>query len=84
MSTFGALNTAYRGLSAAQQAMDLAEEHRQHISRWFYDCTYEIHLGLTDMYVNDERFRSNYDATAPGLAQYIREAAHANASRADR
>ncbi|NUP73438.1 MAG: flagellar hook-associated protein FlgK, partial [Sinomonas sp.] len=24
MSTFGALNTSYRGLSAAQQAMDVA------------------------------------------------------------
>ncbi|HET7270159.1 MAG TPA: MerR family transcriptional regulator [Rubrobacter sp.] len=68
----------------SEEAMAAAEAHRQHISRWFYDCTYEIHLGLTDMYVNDERFRSNYDATAPGLAQYIREAAHANASRADR
>ena len=25
------------------EAMELAEEHRQLISRWFYDCTYEIH-----------------------------------------
>ena len=68
----------------SEEAMAAAEAHRQHISRWFYECTYEIHLGLTDMYVNDERFRSNYDATAPGLAQYIREAARSNASRADR
>jgi MerR family transcriptional regulator, thiopeptide resistance regulator len=68
----------------SEEATAAAEAHRQHISRWFYECTHEIHLGLTEMYVNDERFRSNYDATAPGLAQYIREAAHANASRADR
>jgi hypothetical protein len=34
------------------------------------------------MYVNDERFRSNYDALAPDLAQFIRDAAHANADRA--
>jgi MerR family transcriptional regulator, thiopeptide resistance regulator len=68
----------------SEEAMAAAEAHRQHISRWFYECTYDIHLGLTEMYVNDERFRSNYDATVPGLAQYIREAAHANASRADR
>ncbi len=66
----------------SEEAMAAAEAHRQHISRWFYDCTYEIHLGLTDMYVGDERFRSNYDATAPGLARFIREAAHANASQA--
>ena len=66
----------------SEEAMAAAEAHRQHISRWFYECTYEIHRGLTDMYLSDERFRSNYDATAPGLARYIREAAHANASRA--
>jgi DNA-binding transcriptional MerR regulator len=67
----------------SEEAMAAAEAHRQHISRWFYECTYDIHRGLTDMYVSDERFRSNYDATAPGLAKYIREAAHANASRAE-
>ena len=27
----------------AEAAMDMAEEHRQQISRWYYDCTYEIH-----------------------------------------
>lgn len=68
----------------SEEAMDAVEAHRQHISRWFYECTHDIHLGLTEMYVNDERFRSNYDATAPGLARFIREAAHANARRADR
>lgn len=67
----------------SEEAMAAAEAHRRHISRWFYECGYDIHRGLTDMYVNDERFRSNYDATAPGLAQFIREAAHANASSAD-
>jgi MerR family transcriptional regulator, thiopeptide resistance regulator len=65
------------------EAMDAAEAHRQHISHWFYECTYEIHRGLTDMYVSDERFRSNYDTQAPGLAAYIKEAAHANAARAE-
>ena len=67
----------------SEEAMAAAEAHRQHISRWFYECSYDIHRGLTDMYVNDERFRSNYDATAPGLARFIRDAAHANAGRAE-
>jgi DNA-binding transcriptional MerR regulator len=72
------------GLSPeSEEAMSAAEAHRQHISRWFYECSYEIHRGLTEMYVSDERFRSNYDATAPGLAAFIRDAAHANASRAE-
>jgi DNA-binding transcriptional MerR regulator len=68
----------------SEESMTAAEAHRQHISRWFYECSHEMHRGLTDMYVTDERFRSNYDATTPGLAAFIREAAHANAGRAER
>ena len=66
----------------SEEAMAGAEAHRQHISRWFYECTYEMHRGLTDMYVSDDRFRSNYDTQTPGLALYIKEAAHANAELA--
>ncbi|MGI5244790.1 TipAS antibiotic-recognition domain-containing protein [Dactylosporangium sp. CA-139066] len=62
-------------------AMDLAEAHRQHISRWFYDCPLDMHRGLGDMYVADPRFTANYDTDRPGLAQYIRDAIHANAER---
>jgi DNA-binding transcriptional MerR regulator len=67
----------------SEEAMAAAEDHRQHISRWFYDCSYEMHRGLTDMYVSDERFRSHYDTQTPGLAEFIRDAAHANAGRRD-
>lgn len=62
-------------------AMDLAEEHRSQISRWFYDCSYQIHRGLGEMYVSDPRFTQNIDRYAPGLAAYLREAILANASR---
>ena len=55
-------------------AMGLAERHRQHIGRWFYECSYEIHTGLADMYVADERFRSVYERIRPGLAQYLHDA----------
>ena len=67
--------------SAGEAAMDLAEEHRQHISRWFYDCPYEMHRCLGDMYVSDERFKAFYDAMRPGLAEHLRDAIKANASR---
>ncbi|GIJ06823.1 MerR family transcriptional regulator [Micromonospora andamanensis] len=60
-------------------AMELAEEHRQQISRWFYECTYEIHTGLADLYLADERFTAHYEAMAPGLTEYLAEAIHANA-----
>ncbi len=71
------------GTSAADpRAMDLAERHRQHITRWFYDCTYEMHRSLAEIYVADERFTQTYDAIAPGLARYTHDAVLANADRA--
>ena len=60
--------------------MDLAEEHHRSIEV-FYDCPYPMHRGLGDMYVSDERFTSHYDQLAPGLAQWLRDAIHANADR---
>ncbi|RIV36030.1 MerR family transcriptional regulator [Micromonospora radicis] len=60
-------------------AMELAEEHRRQISRWFYECSYEMHTGLADMYLADERFLAYYEAIAPGLGAYLHEAIHANA-----
>ena len=69
---------------ASERAMALAELHRQHISRWFYDCSYEIHRGLGEMYVADPRFAKNYEDQAPGLSAYVRDAIIANADRAER
>uniref|UniRef100_UPI003B3B1947 TipAS antibiotic-recognition domain-containing protein n=1 Tax=Nakamurella sp. TaxID=1869182 RepID=UPI003B3B1947 len=62
------------------EAMDLAEEHRTSIET-FYDCGYGMHRGLGDMYVADERFTRTYEVLAPGLAQWLRDAIHANADR---
>ncbi|MFF5171567.1 MerR family transcriptional regulator [Micromonospora sp. NPDC000089] len=61
------------------EAMALAEEHRQFICRWFYDLPYEMHTGLADMYLADERFTATYEAIHPGMAAYLAEAIHANA-----
>jgi DNA-binding transcriptional MerR regulator len=63
------------------RSMDLAEEHRQHISRWFYDCPPGVHAGLGEMYVADDRFTAYYERIAPGLAQYVSAAVRANAAR---
>jgi hypothetical protein len=81
------VSTRFAGLMGAgatadsAAAMELAEEHRQHITRWFYDCSPEIHRGLGDMYVADPRFAANYESVAAGLSQFIRDAIHANAAR---
>ena len=79
-----------RGLAAALHAgapadgvvaMELAEEHRRHIERWFYPCGHRTHRGLGDLYVDDRRFAANYEELAAGLAVYVRDAIHANAAR---
>lgn len=67
----------------SDQAMDLAEAHRQGITTWFYECGYDIHRGLAEMYVADERFRKHYDDLAPSLARYVHDAILANAARAE-
>ena len=63
------------------RGMALAQAHRDHITRWFYDCTPEIHRGLAELYVADPRFTATYEAVAPGLAQYVHDAIVANAAR---
>jgi MerR family transcriptional regulator, thiopeptide resistance regulator len=69
-----------RGVEAeSQAAMDLAEEHRQQITKHFYECTLEIHTGLAEMYIADERFTKYYDDQRPGLARYVHDAIMANA-----
>ncbi|WP_329289469.1 MerR family transcriptional regulator [Streptomyces sp. NBC_01455] len=67
--------------AAGECAMDMAEEHRLHITRWFYACSYEMHRGLGEMYVADERFKEFYDSMRPGLAEHLKEAIAANATR---
>lgn len=64
-----------------ERAMDLAEEHRQTISRLYYECGYDIHTGLAGMYIADPRFTAYYEQIAPGLAQYLHDAIMANALR---
>jgi hypothetical protein len=63
------------------EAMDLAERHRQHVVRWFYDCDHNMHRCLAEMYIGDDRFKKNYEDMAPGLAQYIHDAILANTTR---
>lgn len=81
------INQSFLALMAAgtpatdAAAKAVAEEHRAHISRWFYDCSMEIHSGLGQMYVADERFRTNINKAGEGLAEYMSAAIAANASR---
>ncbi|MFF0014432.1 MerR family transcriptional regulator [Streptomyces sp. NPDC005374] len=66
---------------SGEAATAMAEEHRQHICTWYYDCPYEMHVALAEMYVADERFKEFYDTMRPGLAEHLRDAITANAAR---
>lgn len=66
--------------ATAAAAMDAAEQHRVSIQR-FYDCSYDMHRNLADLYVSDPRYTATYDEIRPGMAHYVREAIHANADR---
>lgn len=81
------LNAGYAVALAAGEpptspaAMDVAERARAHIERWFYDLPHAAHNALAEMYVGDERFARTYEAVAPGLAAYVRDAIRANGAR---
>lgn len=66
------------------RAMDLAEEHRLHTSRWFTSCPPDMHRRIADDFVADPRAFALVvppSQQRPGLAAYLRRAVHANAAR---
>ncbi|KOX11445.1 MerR family transcriptional regulator [Streptomyces sp. NRRL B-3648] len=70
--------------SNGERAMDLAEEHRLHISRWFTSCPADMHRRIADDFVADPRAFALVippSQQRPGLAAYTRKAVHANAAR---
>lgn len=44
---------------------------KQYITKYFYDCTDDILLGLSQMYVADERFTKNIDKYGEGIAEFM-------------
>lgn len=70
------------GLPAnSPEAMSGAEAHRQSISDYWYECSYQIHTGLATMYLADPRFMAHYESQQAGLAKYIHDAIVANANK---
>ena len=67
-----------------ERAMDLAEEHRQGINRWFTPCPTDMHGRIADDFAADPRAFALIvppSEQRPGLAAYLRTAVHANAVR---
>ncbi|MES5817451.1 MerR family transcriptional regulator [Streptomyces sp. RG80] len=72
--------------SDGDAVMDLAEEHRQHISRSFTHCPPAMHLRLADEFAADPRAFALVvppSQQRPGLADWLAKAVHANAARHD-
>ena len=57
--------------------------HRQHISRWSYDCGYETDRGLGAMYLSDAGFAADYNKARACPARFIDKAIVAEPDRAE-
>ena len=64
--------------AGGEDARAVAERHRRHMTRWFYDVSPQMHRNLAEMYIADARFAASYEKVAPGLAQYVHDAVQAN------
>lgn len=53
---------------------ELIEKWRQHITKFYYNCTKEILASLGESYVDDVRFTKNIDKYGDGLSVFFRSA----------
>ncbi|AUH44621.1 MerR family transcriptional regulator [Streptomyces sp. CMB-StM0423] len=70
--------------SDGERAMDLAEEHRLHVARWFAACPPDMHRRIADDFIADPRAFALVvppSQQRPGLAAYTHHAVYANAAR---
>jgi DNA-binding transcriptional MerR regulator len=51
-------------------------EYHAYINKYFYTCDVGRLRGLSDMWVQDPRFASNYERVRQGGAEFVREAVH--------
>lgn len=58
----------------APEVQTLVKEWQAFISEKFYHCTNKILQCLSEMYVNDERFKANIDRHSDGLAVFMSQA----------
>jgi len=56
------------------EVQEIVLTHRAAISKWFYECSFEMQQNLAAMYLADERFKKYYDGRVRGLAQYVHDA----------
>jgi DNA-binding transcriptional MerR regulator len=63
------------GVTSSEVAMEAAELHKRWLSFHWAKYSKDAHLGLAQMYVNDERFISYYDSRiGEGATQFLHDA----------
>ena len=58
----------------SDDAQALVKELQTYITENYYTCTKEILAGLGQMYVADERFKTNIDKNGDGTAEFVSKA----------
>lgn len=58
----------------SDEAQTLVKELQDYITENYYTCTNEILAGLGQMYVADERFKTNIDKHGNGTAEFVSKA----------
>ena len=70
-----ALKTAFEtGDPAGELAQKACDLHKQWLCVYYPKYSKEYHKGLGEMYIADERFRTNYDKIATGCTYFLRDA----------
>jgi DNA-binding transcriptional MerR regulator len=62
------------GDPASDLAQKACELHKEWLCYYWPQYSKEAHMGLAQMYVDDERFTAYYDKIAPGAAVFLRDA----------
>jgi DNA-binding transcriptional MerR regulator len=62
------------GDAAGEKARRTVELHKRWLMIYWDKYTPAYHAGLGRMYVEDDRFRANYDRNRPGAAEFLRDA----------
>jgi DNA-binding transcriptional MerR regulator len=62
------------GDPAGPLAQKAAQLHKEWLCYFWTQYSKEAHAGLAQMYVDDERFKANYDNEQPGTAEFLRDA----------
>lgn len=65
-------NVMDKGIDS-KEVQDLVKEWKNFISENLYKCSNETLLGLSKVYIDDERFTKNIDKHKKGLAEFISE-----------